>query len=115
MSTKAAAATEAAWNNRRLTELIVHPQSAGHGLNLQGAGCAHVVWFTLTWDQELYEQLIFRIRRPGSTAQRIFVHRIMAKGTVDYTVAGTLKAKDSGQRALFDALKAMAGTRRRRR
>lgn len=96
------------WNAGRVPVLLAHPQAAGHGLNLQGCGCAHVCWYTLPWDFELYSQFIDRVRRQGNKARRVVVHRILARGTVDSIVARTLSGKEKNQDALFAALKTYA-------
>ena len=99
---------EARWNRGEIPLLFGHPQSLGHGLNLQGAG-NHVAWHSLTWDYELYDQFIRRVRRQGNKAKRVFVHHIMAKDTVDDDILGALKGKRRGQNALFEALKKRRG------
>ncbi len=71
------------WNEGKLPVLAAHPASAGHGLNMQGASAAHVAWFSITWDYELYDQLIRRIRRSGTEATQIFNHLIVVKGSID--------------------------------
>lgn len=106
VSPKRALELEAAWNAGRLPYLFGHPASMGHGLNLQEAG-QHVAWLDMTWDYELYDQLIRRVRRQGNKHKRIFCHHIMADDTVDEAMLGSLKAKRNGQNALFDALKTM--------
>lgn len=95
---------EDAWNKGDLPVLLVHPQSAAHGLNLQHSG-HHLIWHTLTYDYELYEQQIYRLRRPGQKHKRIFVHHIVARNTVDEAVSRALERKAKGQRALLDALR----------
>lgn len=102
---------EAAWNHGELPILFGHPQSVAHGLNLQQAG-NHVCWHSLTWDFELYDQFIRRIRRQGSKAKRVFNHHLIAKGTIDETMLWALRSKDKGQKALYEALKKMR-TRRK--
>lgn len=94
----------AAWNEGELPVLCGHPLSMAHGLNLQRAG-NHVAWYSLTWDYELYDQLVRRVYRQGQGARRVFVHRILARNTVDTAVAAALKSKRGGQNALLEALK----------
>lgn len=101
---------EREWNAGRIPILLGHPQSIGHGLNLQGSSASAVCWFSLTWDYELYDQFIRRLRRQGNDATRIFVHHILAKDTVDFAIFAALRSKQRTQDALLDALKA---TRRR--
>lgn len=106
VSIKRAAEIEAAWNRGELKVLFGHPQAMGHGLNLQGAG-HHVAWHSLPWDYELYDQFNRRVRRQGNKAQRVFIHHIVAAGTIDEVVLNTLRQKASGQQALFSALKSI--------
>ena len=95
---------EKEWNRGNLPILLGHPMSIGHGLNLQEAG-NHVCWHSMTYDFELYDQFIGRIRRQGQKNRRVFVHHILAKNTVDETIFWTLTSKNRTQRALLDALK----------
>ena len=92
------------WNNRRIKLLLAHPASMGHGLNLQDGGNT-IVWFGLTWSLELYQQANARLHRQGQT-QKVNVHRIIAKNTVDEDVIASLAKKDMGQEDLIEAIKA---------
>lgn len=96
------AATIDAWNRGEIPVLVAHPASAGHGINLQFGGST-LVWFGLTWSLELYEQMIGRLYRPGQS-KPVFVHRIMANGTIDFEVKERLTGKMSVQEALMAAL-----------
>ena len=100
------------WNAGEVPVLLVHPQAAGHGLNLQEAG-AHVAWFTLTWDYELYDQLNRRLYRSGVKARRVTIHHLVARGTVDEVVLAALRRKARGQGALFEALRRRGRTSQR--
>lgn len=102
---------ERAWNAGDIPVLFGHPQSMAHGLNLQEVG-HHVAWHTPTWDYELYDQFIRRVRRQGNKHKKIFVHHILARGTIDIAVLSALKSKRRGQSALFDALKKMSKNRK---
>jgi SNF2 family DNA or RNA helicase len=93
----------AAWNRGELPVLAGHPMAMGHGLNLQASG-NHICWYSLTWNYELYDQFNRRVYRQGQT-KRVIVHRILARGTLDETVAQVLSSKERGQNALFQALK----------
>lgn len=95
---------EKQWNAGKIPVLLGHPASLAHGLNLQGAG-RHVVWHSLTWNFELYDQFIRRVYRQGQKSKRVFVHHIIANDTIDEDIISALKSKDKNQRALFDALK----------
>lgn len=96
----------AAWNRGELPLLACHPASAGHGLNLQEGNAAHVCWFGLTWDLELWDQFIRRVRRSGNAAQRIFNHVIIARGTIDELKLQALADKDTTQKRLLSCLNA---------
>jgi SNF2 family DNA or RNA helicase len=100
---KDVSAALAAWNRGEIPVMLVQPQSVAHGLNLQGAGRA-IVWYSLTWNLEYYEQLIRRIWRQGQT-QRVFNYHLICKDTVDETIAAALKRKAKTQNALLSALK----------
>lgn len=95
------------WNRGELPLLFAHPASAGHGLNLQEGHAAHVVWFSATWDLELYDQFIRRLRRRGNEAQRIFNHLLIVQDTIDELKLSALTNKDTTQRALLNALNAV--------
>lgn len=93
------------WNAGELPVAMIHPASAGHGLNLQSGGST-LVWFGLTWSLELYQQTVARLWRQGQTAGTVVVQHIIAKGTIDERVMKALSLKDSTQSALIDAVKA---------
>lgn len=94
----------AAWNRRELPVLLIHPASAGHGLNMQKGGNA-MVWYSLPYDLELYDQAVGRIYRQGQRHERVFVYTIQARGTIDETVAETLRRKSRTQADLLAALR----------
>jgi SNF2 family DNA or RNA helicase len=102
---------ETAWNAGELPVLLAQPQSVAHGLNLQGVGAA-VIWHSLTWDLEAYDQFIRRIWRQGQK-ERVVVHHLLAKDTVDEAIRGALGRKDRTQKALLNALKSYARSRKR--
>lgn len=89
------------WNAGEIPILLAHPQSAGHGLNLQYGGCI-TVWYGLNWSLEYYQQLNKRLHRPGQT-NTVIIHHIVAEGTVDERVMQVLPEKDATQSALTDA------------
>ncbi|ETA80600.1 DEAD/DEAH box helicase [Youngiibacter fragilis] len=93
------------WNNKEITVGLIHPASAGHGLNLQAGGSC-IVWFGLTWSLELYQQTNARLWRQGQTAETVVVQHIVTKGTIDERVLRALSLKDKSQSALIDAVKA---------
>lgn len=93
------------WNRGELAVALIHPASAGHGLNLQSGGSC-IVWFGLTWSLELYQQTNARLWRQGQNAETVVVQHIVAKGTIDERILKVLSKKDSTQAALIDAVKA---------
>ena len=95
----------ARWNRGEIHVALIHPASAGHGLNLQSGGST-LVWFGITWSLELYQQTVARLYRQGQTAKTVVVQHIIAEGTIDKRILRALKRKDKTQAALIDAVKA---------
>lgn len=93
------------WNSGKIPVALIHPASAGHGLNLQSGGST-LVWFGLTWSLELYQQTNARLWRQGQTADTVVIQHIIAKGTIDEQIIKALKTKDTTQAALITAVKA---------
>ena len=93
------------WNRGELPVALIHPASAGHGLNLQ-AGGSTLIWFGLTWSLELYQQTNARLWRQGQQAETVVIHHIITRGTIDEQIMTALKRKDKTQTALIDAVKA---------
>ena len=93
------------WNAGKLPVALVHPASAGHGLNLQSGGST-IIWFGLTWSLELYQQTNARLWRQGQRANTVVVQHIITKGTIDSRILKALSYKDRTQSALIDAVKA---------
>mgnify|MGYP001516065929 FL=1 len=93
------------WNSGKIPVALIHPASAGHGLNLQSGGSA-LVWFGLTWSLELYQQTNARLWRQGQTADTVVIQHIISKGTIDEQIMKALKSKDTTQAALIAAVKA---------
>ena len=94
------------WNNGELPVALIHPASAGHGLNLQSGGAA-LVWFGLTWSLELYQQTVARLWRQGQTAGTVVVRHIVTEGTIDERILRAVKNKDVTQASLLEAVKAV--------
>ena len=92
------------WNDGNIPVGIIHPQSAGHGLNLQ-AGGSTLIWFSLTWSLELYQQTNARIYRQGQN-DTVVIHHIITKETIDENVMKALDKKDVSQQQLLEAVKA---------
>lgn len=91
------------WNRGEIKMLLAHPASAGHGLNIQ-AGGAIIVWFSLNWSLELYQQFNARLHRQGQEKPVRIIH-MLAEGTIDERVMAALGCKDATQSSLLNALK----------
>ncbi len=92
------------WNGGRIAVAVIHPASAGHGLNLQTGGST-LIWFGLTWSLELYQQTNARLWRQGQQAETVVIHHIISENTIDERIMNALHKKDKTQSALIDAVK----------
>ena len=95
------------WNNGDIPVAVIHPASAGHGLNIQFGGST-IIWFGLTWSLELYQQTNARLWRQGQKST-VIIHHIIAKDTIDEDVMKALRKKEKIQSALIDSVKARIG------
>lgn len=95
------------WNNGDIPVAVIHPASAGHGLNIQFGGST-IIWFGLTWSLELYQQTNARLWRQGQKST-VVIHHIIAKDTIDEDVMKALRKKEKIQSALIDSVKARIG------
>jgi SNF2 family DNA or RNA helicase len=95
------------WNTGKIPVALIHPASAGHGLNLQEGGSI-LIWFSLTWSLELYQQTNARLYRQGQNDTVSIIH-IITEGTIDEDVMKALERKDKTQTALIEAVKANLG------
>lgn len=102
-----------AWNAGSIPMLLIHPQSGGHGLNLQHGG-HHLVFFDIPWSLELYLQLIGRLARQGQK-HPVIVMLLVALGTLDEAVVASLQEKDDAQTKLFRLLKRLIRAHRKRK
>lgn len=93
------------WNEGKFQVGLIHPASAGHGLNLQ-AGGNHIVWFGLTWSLELLEQTNARLWRQGQRDETVVVQYLVTAGTIDERILDAISKKEQDQNALIDAVKA---------
>ena len=96
------------WNEGKLQAAIIHPASAGHGLNLQSGGST-LLWFTVPWSLELYQQTVARLWRQGQKEKTTVVIHLITEGTIDEHVLAALRRKDQTQEALLEAVKADLG------
>ena len=99
------------WNAGKIPVAVIHPASAGHGLNLQ-AGGSTLIWFGLTWSLELYQQTNARLWRQGQQAETVVIHHIITRGTVDEDVMRSLSEKDRSQASLMRAVRARVEARK---
>lgn len=93
------------WNQGKIPVAVIHPASAGHGLNLQSGGST-LIWFGLTWSLELYQQTNARLWRQGQKDTTVVIHHIITKNTIDERIMSSLQKKERAQSALIDAVKA---------
>ncbi|MBR3298912.1 MAG: DEAD/DEAH box helicase [Clostridia bacterium] len=93
------------WNAGEIPVALIHPASAGHGLNLQSGGST-LVWFGLTWSLELYQQTVARLWRQGQSSNTVVIQHIVAEDTIDERILAALRRKDATQAALIEAVKA---------
>ena len=98
-------ASIAKWNRGEIPVALIHPASAGHGLNLQSGGSA-LCWFGITWSLELYQQTVARLYRQGQASKTVVVQHIITDGTIDERIMKALQYKDRTQSALIDAVRA---------
>lgn len=92
------------WNKGKIPVALIHPASAGHGLNLQNGGST-LVWFGLTWSLELYQQTNARLYRQGQK-NTVVIQHIITKGTIDEQILKALQKKNKTQADLIDAVRA---------
>ena len=93
------------WNRGELQVGLIHPASAGHGLNLQSGG-SHLIWFGLTWSLELYQQTNARLWRQGQESGTVVIQHILTDQTIDRSILAALRKKDVTQEAIIAAVKA---------
>ena len=98
-----------AWNTGNVNVGLLHPASAGHGLNLQYAGASTIIWFGLTWSLELYQQTVARLWRQGQKERTVLVKHIVTEGTIDERIIKALNGKADVQNALIDAVRCELG------
>jgi len=92
------------WNNNKIHCLLIQPASAGHGLNFQTGKGHTMIWYTLPWSLELYEQAIGRLYRQGQT-QPVIIHRLLMEKTVDFRIAHALSSKKFDQDKLLEEVR----------
>lgn len=93
------------WNSDKIELLLLHPKSAGHGLNLQESSCQNVIWYDQIWSLEEDQQANARVHRQGQR-NSVVVMRLVAQGTMDEDAVAALERKANGQEALMQAVKA---------
>jgi SNF2 family DNA or RNA helicase len=94
-----------AWNQGTIRKLLIHPKSGSHGLNIQYGG-NHIIWFSMLWSREQFDQANRRLARPGQVAgEGVFCHTIMTAGTTDELMEASLHEKGEGQARFRSALR----------
>lgn len=93
------------WNKGKIPVALIQPSSAGHGLNLQSGGST-IIWYTMPWSLELYQQTNARLWRQGQNADTVVIHHLVAAGTIDENIMSVLEMKDRTQAAMMRAVKA---------
>lgn len=93
------------WNKGKIPIALIQPSSARHGLNLQSSGST-IVWYTMPWSLELYQQTNARLWRQGQTADTVIIHHLVSAGTIDEDIMKVLEQKDKTQAAMMQAVKA---------
>lgn len=93
------------WNAGKIKMLLAHPRSAAHGLNIQHSGYI-IVWYSPTWSSEENDQMIARLWRQGQESDKVIVHYLIIKNTIDEAMISSVKSKKKTQSNLLDAIKA---------
>lgn len=93
------------WNDGNIPIALIQPSSAGHGLNLQNGGST-IIWYTMPWSLELYQQTNARLWRQGQNADTVVIHHLVAAGTIDEDIMKVLENKDRTQATMMRAVKA---------
>lgn len=93
------------WNAGKIPVALIQPSSAGHGLNLQSGGST-IIWYTMPWSLELYQQTNARLWRQGQQSGTVVIHHLVSAGTIDEDIMKVLKMKDKTQTAMMRAVKA---------
>ena len=99
------AADIADWNKGKIPVALIQPSSAGHGLHLQSGGST-IIWYTMPWSLELYQQTNARLWRQGQQSRTVVIHHLVSAGTIDEDIMKVLKMKDKTQAAMMRAVKA---------
>lgn len=92
------------WNAGKIKMLLAHPRTAAHGLNIQESGYI-IVWYSLTWSSEEFDQMIARLWRQGQKSSRVIVHLLILKDTIDEIILASVDTKKKGQDRLLSAIK----------
>ena len=94
-----------AWKEKRVQVGLIHPASAGHGINIQAGGNI-LIWYTVPWSLELYDQTVARLWRQGQSKNTVVVEHLVTDETIDERILKAIKTKEVTQDALMDAVKA---------
>lgn len=99
-----------AWKEKKVQVGLIHPASAGHGLNIQSGGST-LIWYTVPWSLELYEQTVARLWRQGQKDGTVVIEHIVTAGTIDERILKAISKKELTQSSLMDAVKADLGVK----
>lgn len=95
------------WNAGQIPVMLMQPGSMGRGINIQDGGCT-LVWYTVTWSLEQYQQTIGRLHRQGQKNTVAVIH-LLTEDTIDYRILDRIEKKDTSQKALMEAVSATVG------
>ena len=95
---------EKSWNAKQIPVMLIQPASCGFGLNFQQGGHT-LIWYTIPWSLEEYEQTNARIYRQGQT-EPVIIHHLMTKGTIDKRILSAVNKKSLSQQDLLNAIEA---------
>ena len=99
-----------AWKDKKVQVGLIHPASAGHGLNIQSGGST-LIWYTVPWSLELYEQTVARLWRQGQKDETVVIEHLVTAGTIDERILKAIGKKEITQSSLMDAVKADLGVK----
>ena len=102
------------WNRSEYPVILVQPQTVSHGVNAQYGAAQDIVWHSLVFDYEVFDQLIKRLLRQGSRHAKIYNHLIVARDTTDEAKLRSLRRKERTQNGFLDALREYAKERAER-
>lgn len=94
------------WNHDKIPIALLQPSAAAHGLNLQDSSGNTIIWYTIPWSLELYQQTNARLWRQGQKAESVVIQHLTVQNTIDEEIMTALENKDKTQSAMLHAVKA---------